>query len=61
MAGAGMTWRYTEAGKEVRYPDPESGIHIDGPLTARDLRVIVADLLEALVDLAKKEANDEHA
>jgi hypothetical protein len=47
-----MTWRHTEAGKEMNRPSKD-GIFIDGPLSAEDIKHIIEELLEELVELAK--------
>jgi hypothetical protein len=52
-----MTWRYTKAGKELGRPNSEHGLSVDGPLTVADWKVIVADILDEMVEQARREAS----
>lgn len=54
-----MTWRYTKAGKPISRPDSKSGLCVDGPLTVEDWRAILGDILDEMVEQAKREA-EEH-
>ena len=49
-------WRKTVTGHEYSCPSRETGIHIDGPLSAEDLKEIIGDLLNELVEQTKREA-----
>lgn len=51
-----MTWRYTQAGKEHGRPDSERGFCVEGPLTVEDWKKILEDIIEEMVEQAKKEA-----
>jgi hypothetical protein len=51
-----MAWRYTRAGKEISRPDSEYGLHVEGPLTADDWKVILQDIADEMVEQAKREA-----
>jgi hypothetical protein len=55
-----MTWRYSEAGKEIGCPSSEHGLCIDGPLTTADWKVIVGDILDEMIEQAKREALAEY-
>ncbi len=52
-----MTWRFSQNGQEMARPTAD-GIHIDGPLTADDLKEVIAALVEELVEQAKKESRE---
>jgi hypothetical protein len=51
-----MAWAYKSDRSEMERPDRVSGIHIDGPLTVEDLKVIIEALVEELVSQAMHEA-----
>jgi hypothetical protein len=53
-----MTWRYSEAGKEIGCPSSEHGLHVDGPLTAKDWKVIVGDILEEMLEQHEREMRE---
>ena len=52
-----MTWRYSTNGQEMCRPSAD-GIIIDGPLSSEDLKRVMEDLLEVIIEQAKKEAID---
>lgn len=51
-----MTWRYTQAGKEMSRPDSEHGFCVEGPLTVEDWKHVLEDIIEEMVEQAKREA-----
>jgi hypothetical protein len=51
-----MTWRYTQAGMSMGRPSSEDGLHVEGPLTVEDWRLILQDIVEEMVEQAKREA-----
>ena len=53
-----MTWRYTQAGREMDRPSSEHGLHVDGPLTVEDWKMILKDIVEELSEQAKREAGE---
>jgi hypothetical protein len=53
-----MAWAYTEAGKEISRPDSEYGMHVEGPITAADWKVILEGVLEELIEQMKREARE---
>jgi hypothetical protein len=53
-----VTWRYTQAGKEMGRPDSERGLHVEGPLTAEDWKNILQDVVEEMVEQARREGSD---
>jgi|HubBroStandDraft_6_1064221.scaffolds.fasta_scaffold1271355_3 hypothetical protein len=56
-----MTWRYSKAKKEIPRPDSEHGLHVDGPLTASDWRMILADVAEEMTEQARREGAYEQS
>lgn len=52
-----MPWRYTEEGNEMQRPTRD-GVHVDGPLTARDVEHLIEEL-ERLRSELKREETDE--
>ena len=50
-----MAYRYLSDGRELARPSAEHGICVEGPLSAEDLKIIIADLLEALCEQVKRE------
>jgi hypothetical protein len=55
-----MTWRYSVAGKEIGHPDSEHGLYVEGPLTVEDWKNILQDIIEEMVEQAKREAASDH-
>jgi hypothetical protein len=53
-----MAWRYTKAGKPVSRPDSEHGFVVDGPLTSEDWKEILKDIVDEMVEQAKREAKE---
>ena len=54
-----MTWRYTKAGNPIEAaPDSEYGFHVEGPLTVEDWKMILQDIVEEMVEQAKREAQE---
>lgn len=53
-----MAWRTTTAGVEYGHPSAERGVYVDGPLSAEDLKCLIADLIDELCEQTKRE-NDE--
>jgi hypothetical protein len=51
-----MSWRYSKAGKTMSRPDSESGVYIEGPLTVEDWKLILEDIVNEMVEQAKREA-----
>jgi len=53
-----VTWRYSQAGKEIGRPDSERGLYVEGPLTVEDWKLILQDIIEEMVEQAKREAKE---
>jgi hypothetical protein len=51
-----MTWRYTQAGKEMSRPDSEHGFCVEGPVTVEDWKGILEDIVVEMCEQAKREA-----
>jgi hypothetical protein len=50
-----MAWRYSKCGKEIGRPDSERGLYVEGPLTAEDWKVVLQDILDEMLEQAKRE------
>lgn len=51
-----MAWRYSKAGKSIGRPSSEDGFYADGPLTVEDWKAILEDIVNEMVEQAKREA-----
>ncbi len=54
-----MTWRHTKAGNPIDRPSSERGFHVEGPLQASDWALILEDIIDEMIDQAKREAKEE--
>jgi len=53
-----MSWRYSEAGKEIGRPSSEFGLCVEGPLTVEDWKSIMYDILEEMIAQATARTSD---
>jgi|HubBroStandDraft_2_1064218.scaffolds.fasta_scaffold321283_3 hypothetical protein len=51
-----MAWRRTQYGKEMPRPNSETGIHVEGPLTSEDWKMLLEDIVDEMIEQAKREA-----
>lgn len=54
-----MTWRRTQAGKEMSRPDSEHGFSVEGPITVEDWKNILEDIVDEMTEQAKREAKHD--
>jgi hypothetical protein len=54
-----VTWRHSQAGKEIGRPDSERGLCVEGPLTVEDWKLILQDIIEEMTEQAKREGRDQ--
>jgi hypothetical protein len=54
-----MAWRYTKAGKVMDSPDSETGLYIEGPLTVEDWKTVLQDIVDELVEQARREGEKD--